>query len=172
MCLAPAGWVGKKKPKIRSTTHANVEGGSSPRINSMSELWVEKHRPQSVTQIKGQAAVVQRLGTYAGSKNFPHLLFAGPPGTGKTTAITYRVAHLMHERGVRPDKILALTFTNKAAREMRERSAQIAQVDARWLAMPATTHPGDHLSHEAVADTVSWLQRAPRATCSSVAIAA
>mgnify|MGYP005653137317 FL=1 len=81
MCLAPAGWVGKKKPKIRSTTHANVEGGSSPRINSMSELWVEKHRPQSVTQIKGQAAVVQRLGTYAGSKNFPHLLFAGPPGT-------------------------------------------------------------------------------------------
>ena len=86
MCLAPAGWVGKKKPKIRSTTHANVEGGSSPRINSMSELWVEKHRPQSVTQIKGQAAVVQRLGTYAGSKNFPHLLFAGPPGTGKTTA--------------------------------------------------------------------------------------
>ena len=50
----------------------------------MSELWVEKHRPQSVAQIKGQAAVVQRLGTYAGSKNFPHLLFAGPPGTGKT----------------------------------------------------------------------------------------
>ena len=52
----------------------------------MSELWVEKHRPQSVAQIKGQAAVVQRLGTYAGNKNFPHLLFAGPPGTGKTTA--------------------------------------------------------------------------------------
>ncbi|MGB0612349.1 MAG: AAA family ATPase, partial [Poseidonia sp.] len=52
----------------------------------MSELWVEKHRPQSVNQIRGQAAVVQRLGTYAGSKNFPHLLFAGPPGTGKTTA--------------------------------------------------------------------------------------
>lgn len=52
----------------------------------MSELWVEKHRPQTVAQIKGQAAVVQRLATYAGSKNFPHLLFAGPPGTGKTTA--------------------------------------------------------------------------------------
>ena len=52
----------------------------------MSELWVEKHRPQSVAQIRGQAAVVQRLGTYAGQKNFPHLLFAGPPGTGKTTA--------------------------------------------------------------------------------------
>ena len=51
--------------------HANVEGGSSTRSKGMSELWVEKHRPQSVAQIKGQAAVVQRLGTYAGNKNFP-----------------------------------------------------------------------------------------------------
>ncbi len=52
----------------------------------MSELWVEKHRPQSVTEIRGQPAVVQRLTIYAEKKEFPHLLFAGPPGTGKTTA--------------------------------------------------------------------------------------
>ena len=45
------------------------------RRESMSELWVEKHRPQSVAQIKGQAAVVQRLGTYA-EQEFPTLLFA------------------------------------------------------------------------------------------------
>ena len=64
----------------------------------------------------------------------PLLVLAGA-GTGKTTAITYRVGHLMYERGVRPDKILALTFTNKAAREMRERSAQIAQVEPRLLSM-------------------------------------
>ena len=51
----------------------------------MSELWVEKHRPQSVNQIRGQAAVVQRLIIYSEKKEFPHLLFAGPPGTGKTT---------------------------------------------------------------------------------------
>ena len=52
----------------------------------MSDLWVEKHRPQSVSEIRGQPAVVQRLKIYSEQKEFPHLLFAGPPGTGKTTA--------------------------------------------------------------------------------------
>ena len=52
----------------------------------MSELWVERHRPRSVSGIKGQRSVVERLGSYSESKTFPHLMFAGPPGTGKTTA--------------------------------------------------------------------------------------
>ncbi|MED5159123.1 MAG: replication factor C small subunit [Candidatus Thermoplasmatota archaeon] len=52
----------------------------------MSEMWVERHRPQTVGDIKGQKAIVDRLKAYAESRTFPHLLFAGPPGTGKTTA--------------------------------------------------------------------------------------
>ena len=52
----------------------------------MSELWVERHRPRTVVDIKGQRAVVERLKAYAEKCTFPHLLFAGPPGTGKTTA--------------------------------------------------------------------------------------
>ena len=52
----------------------------------MSELWVARHRPQTVGDIKGQKAIVDRLKAYAESRTFPHLLFAGPPGTGKTTA--------------------------------------------------------------------------------------
>jgi ATP-dependent DNA helicase UvrD/PcrA len=52
----------------------------------------------------------------------PALVVAGP-GTGKTATLVGRVAHLVAERGIKPEKILALTFSNRAAGEMRERLA-------------------------------------------------
>jgi len=64
----------------------------------------------------------------------PCMLIAGA-GSGKTRVLTYRIVHLIHNRGVDPFNIMALTFTNKAAREMRDRIETIAGSDARniWM---------------------------------------
>jgi replication factor C small subunit len=56
------------------------------RLAEAEEIWVEKYRPKKLSEIVGHGEIVSRLQSFVEKKSLPHLLFAGPPGSGKTTA--------------------------------------------------------------------------------------
>jgi replication factor C small subunit len=51
----------------------------------MQTIWVEKYRPRKLSEVIGQKAIVERLVSYVRTRSMPHMLFAGPAGSGKTT---------------------------------------------------------------------------------------
>ena len=51
----------------------------------MNEIWTEKYRPKTLDEVVGQKSITDRLKGYVEAKNMSHLMFAGSPGTGKTT---------------------------------------------------------------------------------------
>ncbi|HLC57469.1 MAG TPA: replication factor C small subunit [Candidatus Nanoarchaeia archaeon] len=64
----------------------------------MEEIWIEKYRPKTFDEVKGQDAIVERIKAFVKSRNIPHLLLAGPAGVGKTSLVLVIVKDLYGER--------------------------------------------------------------------------
>jgi len=63
----------------------------------VSEIWTEKYRPSKFSEVVGQADIIKRVQALTNSLNIPHLLFAGPAGTGKSTLALIIVRELFRE---------------------------------------------------------------------------
>ncbi len=64
----------------------------------MQDVWVEKYRPKKLSEVIGQKGIVERLQAYVRMRSMPHMLFAGPAGSGKTTSAIALARELYGER--------------------------------------------------------------------------
>ena len=65
---------------------------------TIQSMWVEKYRPKSFKEIKGQLEIIPKIKAFIEKKNMPHVMFAGPAGIGKSTTALVIARELFGEQ--------------------------------------------------------------------------
>lgn len=93
------------------------------------EMWAEKYRPRSLGEIVDQKEIVERLASFVRARNAPHCIFAGPPGTGKTTAALC-LAHDLYGEGFREHLMELNASDERGIKIVRETVKTFARIRA------------------------------------------
>ena len=91
------------------------------------EMWAEKYRPKFLSQMVDQKEIMERLKSFVKSRNVPHCIFAGPPGTGKTTAALC-LAHDLYGEGYREHLMELNASDERGINVVRENVKTFARV--------------------------------------------
>lgn len=122
----------KKKTAAASKKKQPVQKVKRPNVPHEKQSVFEKNKTDILGDLnEEQGEAVQHEGS-------PLLIIAGP-GAGKTRTLTYRIAYIVKHRDVPTENILAMTFTNKAAQEMRDRLKSLMG-DSQRMPLVATFH--------------------------------
>jgi DNA helicase-2/ATP-dependent DNA helicase PcrA len=114
-------------------------GGARPQVQAQAPgappFASKMSRPETNARPSGTLAGLDQDQRAAAAKLHGPLLIIAGPGSGKTRTLTHRIAHLVADRGVAPEACLAITFTRRAAAEMKERLAKLLPDGGQQIAV-------------------------------------